>query len=49
MYSWFTFSHFKWLLVEVLAKLGLVVLYKEGTLVSHVWAEWIYGILDKFD
>ena len=36
MYSWFTFSRFKWLLVEVLTILGPVVLYKEGTLVSHV-------------
>lgn len=36
MYSWFTLSWFKWFLVEVLAKLGLFVLYKEGTLVSQV-------------
>ena len=48
MYSCFTSSRFKWLPVEVLAELGLKILYKDGTLVSHVRAKWTNGILDKF-
>lgn len=49
MYSCFTSSRFKWLLVEVLAEIGLKILYKDGTMFSHVWAEWTNDILDKFD
>lgn len=49
MYSWFTLHQFKWLLVEVLAKLSLAVLYKEGTMVSQVGQSGLMVFLDKFD
>lgn len=34
-YSWFANSRFKWLLATVLAKLVLVILCNDNSLVSH--------------